>query len=56
VGGISSFLLYMVQIIMNFAIIALVVGNLFKIAGASEKLVQMMKDKVFVNSRGGRDI
>lgn len=39
VGEISTFLLFMIQLILNFASIAHVVGNVYKIAGASEKIV-----------------
>ena len=43
VGDITSFLLYMIQLIFNFAIIAGVFTNIFKMAGASQKIVSMMK-------------
>lgn len=56
IGAISAFLLYMIQIMFNFIIIALVFGNIFKIQGASEKLVKMMKYIPSVNSRGGTKI
>lgn len=36
-GGITSFLLYMIQLIFNFMMLAGVVANLVKIAGASQK-------------------
>ena len=42
VGDISAFLLYMFQLIFNFAILGMVVGNVFKIIGASEKIIKMM--------------
>jgi ABC-type multidrug transport system fused ATPase/permease subunit len=35
VGSITSFLLYMIQLIFNFAIIAGVFSNIFKMTGAS---------------------
>ena len=43
VGAITSFLLYMIQLIFNFAIIAGVFSNIFKMAGSSQKIVSMMK-------------
>jgi len=43
VGAITSFLLYMIQLIFNFAIIAGVFANIFKMTGASQKIVSMMK-------------
>ena len=53
VGEITAFLLYMIQLLFNFAIIAMVVGNVYKISGASEKIVEMMKTPVTVNASGG---
>ena len=53
VGEITAFLLYMIQLLFNFAIVAMVVGNVYKIAGASEKIVEMMKTPVTVNASGG---
>jgi ABC-type multidrug transport system fused ATPase/permease subunit len=43
----------MIQLIFNFAIVAIVIGNVYKIIGASEKIVEMMKTKVTVNASGG---
>ena len=53
VGEITAFLLYMIQLIFNFAVIAIVIGNVYKISGASEKIVEMMKTIVTVNATGG---
>lgn len=53
VGDITAFLLYMIQLIFNFVIISFVVGNVFKISGACEKIVDMMKTPVVVNATGG---
>lgn len=53
VGGISTFLLYMMTLIINFAILALVVGNVSKVAGASSRVITMMQQIPAVNSRGG---
>lgn len=43
----------MIQLITNFAILALVVGNVSKIAGASSKVITMMQKLPDVNTRGG---
>ena len=43
VGQITAFMLYMIQLVFNFAIIAGVFTNLFKMSGASQKIVEMMK-------------
>jgi len=53
VGEITAFLLYMIQMIFNFVIISFVIGNIYKVSGASEKIVQMMKTEVVVNTSGG---
>ena len=53
VGEITAFLLYMIQLIFNFWVVAMVVGNVYKISGASEKIVEMMKTPVTVNASGG---
>ena len=43
----------MIQLLFNFAVVAMVIGNVYKIAGASEKIVEMMKTAVTVNASGG---
>lgn len=53
VGSISAFLLYMIQLIFNFAIVAIVIGNVFKMFGASEKIIELMGHVPGVNSLGG---
>jgi len=42
VGAITSFLLYMIQLIFNFAIVAMVISNVFKVVGASKQVVELM--------------
>jgi ABC-type bacteriocin/lantibiotic exporter with double-glycine peptidase domain len=42
VGEISAFLLFMIQLIINFAILALVLGNVSKVAGASTRIISLM--------------
>jgi len=56
VGDISAFLLYMIQLMMNFGILSGVAGNIFKVAGASEKIVNIMQTKQVINTRGGKTI
>ena len=56
VGEITAFLLYMIQLVFNFAIITGVFTNLFKMSGASEKIVDIMKKEPAVNYAGGRTI
>lgn len=54
IGNITGFLLYMMQLLMNFFIISVVFGNVFKVLGASGKMIAMMRTKCEVNSRGGK--
>ena len=54
IGDISAFLLYMIFLIFDFALIAMVFGNILQTIGASEKIVKMMKYAPQVNSRGGK--
>lgn len=42
VGDITSFLLYMWNMRMNFFVIGFTFGTIFKVLGASEKMVEMM--------------
>ena len=41
---------------MNFAIISLVLGNVFKVIGASTKVIAMMQHIPTFSSRGGKII
>lgn len=56
IGDISMYLLYMIQLIFNFLTIGMVIGNVFKMFGASEKIIKMMKYLPTVNSLGGDTI
>ena len=53
VGEISAYLLYMIQLVFNFVLVGMVIGQVFKVIGASEKIVKMMQHVPKVNSRGG---
>lgn len=53
-GEITSFLLYMIQLIFNFMMLSGVASNLSKISGAAEKMVDYMKYVPDVNSDGGK--
>jgi hypothetical protein len=39
--------------VFNFALLGMVIGQVFKVIGASEKIVQLMQYVPGVNSRGG---
>lgn len=56
VGDISAFLLYVSNLILNFVILGIVAGNVFKVAGASEKIVQMMKTPTLIGTGGQKII
>jgi len=43
----------MITLIFNFAIIGIVIGNVYKMIGASEKIVELMRYEPTVNSKGG---
>lgn len=52
-GTITSFLFYMILLLVNFGIIASVFGNVMAIFGASDKIVMLMQHVPIVNSTGG---
>ena len=56
IGDITAFLLYMLQLIMNFVVLAMVFGNVFKMVGASEKIIELMQYVPDVNTNGGIQI
>lgn len=53
VGGITSFLLYMIFLIFNFIIMGFVVSAVYKVFGACEKIVEMMRIAVEAGDREG---
>ena len=53
-GEITSFLLYMIQLIFNFMMLSGVASNLSKISGAAEKMVDYMKYVPDVKADGGK--
>ena len=53
VGGITSFLLYMIFLIFNFILIGFVISNVYKVFGACEKIVEMMRIAVEAGDREG---
>lgn len=56
IGAISAFLLYMIQLVMNFAVISMVIGNVYKVIGASAKIITMMQKIPIIRTRGGKII
>ena len=53
IGAISSFLLYMLLLLFNFAIMANVFGNVASIFGATDKVVELMNVKEAINTKDG---
>lgn len=53
IGTITSFLFYMVLLLINFGMISGVFGNVMQIFGASDKVVMLMNYQPQVNSTGG---
>ena len=45
IGAITSFLFYMVLLLVNFGMVASVFGNVMAILGASDKIVEIMDQK-----------
>lgn len=45
IGAITSFLFYMILLLVNFGMVASVFGNVMAILGASDKIVEIMEHK-----------
>ena len=56
VGNITTFLLYMLQLVINLSIVAFVLGNIFRMFGAAEKIVGYMRYVPGINTTGGGSI
>ena len=56
VGDITAFLLFMIQLIANFVIVSLVIGNVSKMVGASEKIITLMQYMPKIHTNGGKTI
>ena len=55
IGEISAFLFYMLMLVFNFAIVAMVFGNVASVVGASDKIFEMMSYVPEVLSSGGEE-
>jgi len=53
VGAISSFLFYMIMLLFNFTMVAMVFGNVSSILGASDKIVELIEYEPKIKSSGG---
>jgi ABC-type multidrug transport system fused ATPase/permease subunit len=56
VGLITTFLFYMLLLLLNFVLVASVLGNVYSILGASDKLVEILQLESKVNTKGGETI
>lgn len=53
VGDISAFFLYTLLLLQNFMVLAFFFANFMKMAGASQKMIELMKDIPVIQVRGG---
>ncbi len=53
IGEISSFMFYMLMLVFNFAMVAMVFGNVAAVMGASDKIVELMQYEPKIKSHGG---
>lgn len=56
VGDIMSIMLYMVGVVAKFGEISWLIGEIFKVKGATQKILALMQDTPSVNSLGGNII
>ena len=53
IGNITIFMLYMIQLVIYFGLQGIILGQVFKIAGASTKIIEFMQAKNQMNTHGG---
>ena len=56
IGDILSIILYLIQVVFKFGEIAWIIGEIFKVKGATMKILELMQVVSLVNSRGGTTI
>jgi ABC-type multidrug transport system fused ATPase/permease subunit len=56
IGDVMSIMLYLIQCVMKFGEISWLIGEIFKVKGASMKILTMMQEQPQVNSTGGKII
>ena len=56
IGQITSFMFYMLMLVFNFAMVAMVFGNVAAVVGASDKIVELMNYVPSIKSTGGDKI
>lgn len=53
IGLLTTFLFYIMALLMNFYILNYSLSNALNVVGASHKLLQYMNEKCKINSEGG---
>lgn len=56
VGQITSYLFFMIELLINFMILASVLGSVMSVIGASYKIVELLEYKPKINTTGGREL
>jgi len=56
IGSITAFLLYLIQLLMNFMMLTGLLGSVMAVIGASVKIVQILEHVPLMNVRGGKSI
>ena len=56
IGEIMAFLLFMVQLIANFAVVALAIVGFYSMLGAQQSMIDMMQKKPGIPSKGGNQL
>jgi len=56
IGSITSFLFYLIMLLINFGMMTAVIGNMYSMLGASDKIVDIMNMKPKINTKGGDTI
>jgi ABC-type bacteriocin/lantibiotic exporter with double-glycine peptidase domain len=52
-GDIMSIMLYLITVVSKFGEISWLIGEVFKVKGATQKILELMQDIPTVNSLGG---
>ena len=55
-GDITAFLLYMIQLLLNFMLLASVLGSVMSVIGASYKIVELMEYVPDIKTTGGHNL
>jgi len=56
IGTITSYLFYLILLLVNFGLLTSVLGNVYSMLGASDKIVEIMQTEPKINTKGGEKI